>query len=330
MATGNTLLVLHGASAARPDELDTLTQAAAVAAALCRLGWRADVRALGPDLRALDRSLSRLLSPAPAVVFNLVEALGGESRHCDVVPAALARLKVPFTGATAGALRDTTDKTVAKTRLVAAGLPTPAWAEGTAADPAACYIVKPVSEDASLGLDAGCVVPAGRVGDEIARRRSRFGGDWFAERYIDGREFNVSLLAGPAGLEPLPPAEILFVDFPAERPRIVDYEAKWDIDSDAYRRTPRRFDMPAGDGALLGELVRLALAAARLFGLDSYARVDFRVDADGRPWILEVNANPCLAPDAGFIAAAGRAGLAFDQVVARILAGATASRRAAA
>src|SRR3546814_4317520 len=99
---------------------------------------------------------------------------------------------------------------------------------------------------------------------------------------------------------------ILFVDFPPGRPRIVDYEAKWAPESDAYANTPRRFDLAADDAALAAELSRLALDAWHLFGLAGYARVDFRVDAAGRPTILEVNLNPCLAPDAGFAAPAAR------------------------
>src|SRR3546814_4908817 len=85
---------------------------------------------------------------------------------------------------------------------------------------------------------------------------------------------------------------ILFVDFPPGRPRIVDYEAKWAPESDAYANTPRRFDLAADDAALAAELSRLALDAWHLFGLAGYARVDFRVDAAGRPTILEVNLNP--------------------------------------
>ena len=83
--------------------------------------------------------------------------------------------------------------------------------------------------------------------------------------------------------------------------------------------TVRRFDFPAQDGALLAELRRVAAQCWNAFGLRGYARVDFRVDAENRPFVLEVNANPCLSPDAGFAAAAARAGLSYLQVVERIL-----------
>ena len=154
----------------------------------------------------------------------------------------------------------------------------------------------------------------------MLRRAERLGGEVFAEAYIAGREFNLSVLAGPDGPEVLPPAEIHFVDYPDDRPRIVGYRAKWDSDSFEYHHTPRSFDFPPPDAPLLAELCRLARACWDLFGLRGYARVDFRVDETGQPWVLEINANPCLSPDAGFGAAAERAGLSFPAVIARILA----------
>ena len=91
------------------------------------------------------------------------------------------------------------------------------------------------------------------------------------------------------------------------------------MDSDEYRHTPRSFDFKPDDRALLAELQGLALKCWQLFGLRGYARVDFRVDDTGHPWILEINANPCLSPDAGFAAAVTRSGLSFTQVAEWIL-----------
>jgi D-alanine-D-alanine ligase len=128
----------------------------------------------------------------------------------------------------------------------------------------------------------------------------------------------------------LPPAEIDFVGFPAGRPRIVDYEAKWSGHSFAYLNTPRRFDFPPSDAPLLDRLSALAHEAWSLFGVTGYARVDFRVDAAGEPWLLELNVNPCLTPDAGFVAAAERAGLGYDALIAAITEAAARQRREAA
>jgi D-alanine-D-alanine ligase len=153
----------------------------------------------------------------------------------------------------------------------------------------------------------------------LKEQRAHLGGEGFAEVYIEGREFNLSLLAGPRGPEILPPAEVCFDTYPQEKLRIVDYRAKWEEGSFEYQHTPRRFDFPRTDDVLLQRLKTLAKACWKLFGLRGYARVDFRVGRAQTPWILEVNANPCLSPDAGFIAAATQAGLTLHQVIERIM-----------
>ena len=310
-------VVLHGElpPGAGPEDADVLEQAALASAALERLGYRAEVMALGSDLGAAAGLLRR---HAPAVVFNLVEGIGGDGRLIHLGPRLLEDMGLPFTGAGRRAMALTSDKLAAKRHLRAWRLPTPDWTEGPAPHEGR-WIVKSVWEHASFGLDGESIVAAGAVPAALARRRQAFGGDWFAERFVDGREFNLSLLAGPAGPAVLPPAEIRFVGYGDDRPRIVDYAAKWLPDSYAYNNTPRTFDFDAADGDLLDRLAGLAHDCWRCFDLAGYARVDFRVDADGRPWILEINANPCLAADAGFMAAAAAAGLDTVEVVRRIL-----------
>jgi len=123
------------------------------------------------------------------------------------------------------------------------------------------------------------------------------------------------MLAG----EILPVAEIVFEDFPKGMSRVVGYEAKWHEDSFAYVHTVRRFPEDPADAALLERVGKLAEAAWRICGLRGYARIDFRLDEDGNPCVLEVNANPCLAADAGFMAAAAKAGLTPGDVIGRIL-----------
>ncbi|MGA2035451.1 MAG: hypothetical protein ABSG68_24650, partial [Thermoguttaceae bacterium] len=120
-----------------------------------------------------------------------------------------------------------------------------------------------------------------------------------------------------------PPAEIDFSAFPPGKPRIVGHRAKWEADSFEYQGTPRRFDFPAEDRPLLDRREELARACWRLFRLRGYARVDFRVDGRGQPWILEINTNPCLSPDAGYAAALAQAGISLEQAIGRILLAAT-------
>ena len=157
---------------------------------------------------------------------------------------------------------------------------------------------------------------AASAAQTIERRRAELGGDWFAEEFVPGRELNVALLAERSGPRALPVAEIRFDAFPADKPRIVGYAAKWDTDSFEYRNTPRSF---AVEPELAERLCRLAVDCWALFRLEGYARVDFRVDERGNPWVLEVNANPCLSPDAGFAAALAEAGIGYEAAVARLI-----------
>lgn len=318
------LPVLHGAAADRPDEADTIVTAKAVAASLRRLGYRSEVVRLGLDLGVI----ARVAAKHPLLVFNLVEALDGDCALAPLAPAMFDHLGLAYTGAGTEAHHLTLTKTAAKRLLAGAGLPTPKWSlDGGGFARGSRVIVKSLTEHASLGIDAGSVVPATRARQEIIAREQRFGGRFFAEAFVEGREFNLSVLETPEGPRVLPVAEILFLDFPPDRPHIVDYEAKWDSEAAAYANTPRRFDFPPEDAPLVAALQDLALKAWRLFGLAGYARVDFRVDAAGRPTILEINVNPCLAPDAGFVAAAERAGLGYDAVVGCIVAAAVKGRR---
>jgi D-alanine-D-alanine ligase len=308
---------------APPDAVDTLVQAETVEAALDELGYATIRLPLSLDL---DGGRKRLQEIRPAFVFNLVESLAGQGRLIHLAPALLEAVGVRFTGSNAEAVYVTNMKPLAKRLMAAAGIATPAWqgaetAGRTTPPEPGPWIVKSVAEHASIGLDDEAVVrAAAALPTIIAKRRKSLGGEWFVEQFVEGREFNVALLAGPDGPEVLPIAEMCFVGYPHDKPRIVDYAAKWHADSFAYNNTPRRFDLPADDTPLLRLLSESALACWRLFGLNGYARVDFRVDAAGKPWVLEVNTNPCISPDAGFAAAAARRGLSSKDIVARIIA----------
>jgi D-alanine-D-alanine ligase len=133
----------------------------------------------------------------------------------------------------------------------------------------------------------------------------------------------VAVIAAPDGPRALPVAEIRFEGFPADKPAIVGYAAKWDTDSFEYRNTVRSFGV---EPELAARAARLALACWRLFALDGYARVDFRVDGSGLLSVLEVNANPCLSSDAGFAAALDQGGIDYVDAIGWLIA--DARRRA--
>ena len=308
------ILVPPEESAAPADRADTFVQARQISECLTILGNDCLTIIFDPDAARTEDEMRRV---RPDAVVNLVEDLPEGPDQAFVVTALLDRLGIRYTGARTAALCALGDKRNAKRALAAAGLPVAPGLEGEPAD--ARYIVKSAVEHASIGIDAQSVV-AGRDAAEmlIARRKAERGGAWFAERYIDGREFNVGLLEIAGRPVCLPVAEILFLAH-ADRPKVVGYAEKWDEDSLAYASTPRTFSDRAEDAALRAELRRLALAAWEVFGLTGYARVDFRVDADGRPYILEVNANPCLAEDAGFCAGAHEAGMTQADVVGHLI-----------
>ena len=312
--------IVHGATAERPDEADTLESATAISETLRALGYDSDLVHVGLDLTPIARMAQR----NPLVVFNLVEAINTDLRLQPFVPAVLERMSIAYTGSRFDALVSAMSKVRCKHLLKAAAVATPAWIDGIhnplPAD--TLVLVKSDSEHASVGIDSSSVVPAGLAQATIRERERKFGGRFFAEVFIEGREFNVAMLEGPGGVEALPIPEIKFVDYPEGKPQIVDYDAKWAAESFAYNNTPRDFGIEKADPKLARKLKRMALECWRAFGLSGYARVDFRVDTFGKPWVIDVNTNPCITPDAGFSVTASMAGLSYPDIIERIVAAA--------
>ncbi|MFN0057220.1 MAG: D-alanine--D-alanine ligase [Planctomycetota bacterium] len=331
------VVVLHNAVADDADaaEEDVLVQTEHVTRALCELGFEVTALACTLDLAALARELERL---RPRVCFNLVESLGGSDSLLHLIPALLDSLHIRYTGAGVAGLLFSTDKPVAKDWLRLSGHATPDWyfagrlatKTGDVREARGTWIIKAAREHASMGITDDSIVSVTNLAaleTEVHKREERLGRACLAERFVDGREFNVSLLCDAMG-EPhvLPIAEIVFADFPSDKPRIVGYRAKWDPTSFEYDHTVREFLRSDADRELCARLAASALACWRRFDVAGFARVDYRVDAAGTPWVLEINANPCLSPDAGFAAALTTAGIPFPRAVARIVAAAEARR----
>jgi D-alanine-D-alanine ligase len=320
--------ILHDAvtESSRPDEVDALHQAALAGEALSELGHQVSTAGVGLDLKELS---TRLLQSRSDLVFNLVESLAGHGRLIHVLPAMLEAWRIPFTGSGSTACLLTTNKPLAKAWLHKCEIPTPAWRCQDAPSllditPPCTCIVKPAWEDASVGIEDNAVVHISSQSelDTAFQATSLRDGEAFAEQFVEGREFNLSLLANGDDVEVLPVAEIEFVNYPPDKPHIVGYAAKWSEGSFEYGATSRRFDFSGTDEGLLERLRTLAVKCWHVCGLRGYARVDFRVDEFGQPWVLEVNVNPCLSTDAGFMVAAQRRGLPSDEVIARIVAAA--------
>ncbi len=268
---------------------------------------------LVPVGRRIEPALDRLRRLRPAVVVNLCEGFRGRSDGEAPVAGLLELLGLPFTGSGSAALFRCHDKFQAHAVLRAHGVPGPrAWLiedPGRLPDglrfPA---IVKPSREDASLGIYPESVVrTAAALRAQAARVRADYGQPALVEDYIAGRELYVALVELP---EPrlLPLSEIEFRGFPRGAPRIMSYDAKWRPHHPAYRRTQPVCPARVAP-ALADHLERLARTAFRVLGVRGYARADFRVDARGRPYVLEVNPNPDTSRDAGLMRMLAAAGL---------------------
>ncbi len=288
---------------------------------------------LGPTV---DEAIASILDLEPFdVVVNLFEGFGGVGRG-EAVIAALVELRgLAMTGSPAECLELVRHKPRTKWLLAGAGIPTPEFllvspkcsfdrARVDALLEQGPLIVKPAHEDASLGISLASVVTTeSELNEQLKQVHARYG-PALVESFIAGREFNVSVLALPEA-NTLPLAEIEFGEaFPPDR-RIVTYDAKWAADSDECVQSAVR--CPADvDPVLATEIRRVALAAFQVTGCRDYARVDMRVDAQGRVFVLEVNGNPDISPTAGFAKALEAGGIEYDGFIHRLVKSAYARR----
>ena len=305
-------LILHNPvnNTSKEDELDVLNQAELIESTLKILGYSSQRIAFDLNSSILADTVA---NNKVSVVFNLVETINESGRLSFVAPALLELFRVPFTGSGTEAIFTTTDKIICKTILSFNKIKTPHWAKNLAdIDPEKYYITKPISEDGSVGIDDTLIVQ----GKAITNIPNGF----FSEEYIHGREFNISVIGGNEAIQVLPPAEMCFLnDYYETNPRILGYKAKWDETSMEYQNTIRSFQIKETDAELIEKLKEIAAECWKIFGLRGYARVDVRVGSDNLPQVIEINANPCIAPDSGFIAACQEAGLSNTEVIGRII-----------
>lgn len=300
------------------DEIDVLSQATEVEVALVGLGYKTCREFIGMNL---EEAMQNIVSHAPDLVFNLVETIDQKGDLIYLAPALLGSMRVPYTGCTLDGMFLTSNKILTKKLLALNGISTPEWFESSSPielNPSKTYIAKPLWEDASVGINDSSVFRGSNT-ENLTKVKDRWGKGFFVEEFIDGREFNVSVLGGKNVAQVLPLAEILFRDFPSDKPKIVGYTAKWDQDTFEYKNTARSFELTNTSEKLQSRLREMALKCWEIFNLRGYARVDFRVGTNDQPYVLEINANPCISPDAGFYAACSQAGLSFKEVVERII-----------
>lgn len=268
--------------------------------------------------------LETLLAGRFDLVFNLCEGLSGHA-DCEHLPAAaIELLGIPMTGARALTLGLCVNKQRTNCLLDGAGIAVPEWtvASTSGADigwdrfPA---IVKPVAEDASAGIHSHSVVRDRTELAAVLRLGSRYWDRMIVQRFVPGREFNLAIV----GDEVLPHAEIDFSTLPDELPPVVTFAAKWEPDTPEYRGTVARCPAVMPDD-VAERLVGLARRVWSAVDGKGYGRVDVRVDDRGEPWVIDVNPNPDLSPDAGLARQAAAAGWVYEELIARIAADALA------
>ncbi len=300
--------------------------------------WRTEydvtstLRASGHDVRCLgvlDSLTEMRLAIAdwkPEIVFNLLEEFNGIVTYDQHVVAYLELLRQPYTGCNPRGLLLSRDKPLSKQLLAFHRISSPGFAvirRGTRIHVPRKLrfplFVKSATEDASLGIaQASVVEDAARLKERVAFMHEQIGSDALIEEFIEGRELYVGVM-GNGRLTRLPVWEMVFGTMPDSLAAIATRKVKWDK---GYREkygiiTRAAEDLPAG---VLAQLDKLSRRIYQVLGLSGYARMDFRVAADGRVYALEANANPNLEASEDFAESARAAGIAYPELLERLMA----------
>lgn len=297
------------------DELDVLEQVGHVEEHLKALGITVDRKGITDKFMT---EIAVLAAEKYDFVFNLVESINNKGELNYFIPAVLNLYSIPYSGNPLESMFITTNKKLAGKMMTEAGIGHPAsynvsqWRE---LEPGKKYIVKPIWEDGSLGITTESVFTADPGFEQ--KLEGMDDSHWFIQEFIDGREFNMSVVGGSQGPEVMPLAEILFLNFDEKQPKIIDFKAKWEEESFEYLNTPR--DFPVLDKTFEKRLIETALNCWKLFGLRGYARVDVRTDSNDNIYVIEINANPCISPESGYVNATRQKGYKFTEIIKRIL-----------
>src|SRR5664280_125427 len=304
---------------ALPDELDVLDQVEWIEKNMLELGIATYRKGITADFMNEVAAIATNRKDFD-FVFNLVESINNKGELCYFVPALLNMYSIPYTGNPVEAMFITTSKALTSKILKGAGINNPGGyspSEYSKLIPGNQYIIKPVWEDGSLGITGESVFTFTKEYEQ--KLKTYKDTHWLIEDYIDGREFNISVLPGENGPEVMPPAEMEFHNFKHGMPKIVDFKAKWEEGTFEYENTIRNFPGSDLNPKLKEGIMSAALKCWYVFGLKGYARVDMRIDKYDKPYVIEVNANPCLSPDSGLVAATNASGLPFPVVLQRII-----------
>ncbi|OGV70263.1 MAG: hypothetical protein A2283_00390 [Lentisphaerae bacterium RIFOXYA12_FULL_48_11] len=268
-----------------------------------------------------------LASASETVVWNLVEGLIGEAQDASHLPALCSAYGKMSTGCDAPCLSLTLNKWRTKAVLRAYGILVPGGAiipvDGNLSPEAlgkGPFIVKPAESDASEGISSSSVF-AGycpQLEETVQRLQKDFGQPVLVEEYVGDREFNVSVIQDGKDIRIMPVAEIEFSGFAEGKPRIIDYAAKWLPDSFEYKNTNRV--LPAQISKDMAARIQdVALKTWHALECRDFVRVDLRMDKEGQVYVLEINANPDISLDAGFVAALSEGSVPCEEFVRMVV-----------
>jgi D-alanine-D-alanine ligase len=297
------------------NDKDVLQQVGLVVDALVRLNH---TYVLIPCTLDLQSVRDEILVEKPDVVFNLLDTLGSYDSLAHLPILMLDALQIPHTGPKGENLALTTRKLLVKERLRSAGLPTPHEITlSTSEYLTGKWLIKGSEEDGSFGMTDASVVTGSteEIKVRLQQLKKDTGHTFFAEAYLDGREFSVPFLCGKT----LPVVEITYEDYPVDKPRILAQAAKWQPASFEATHTGSRFDFPSEDKLLIYAMEDITKACLSLFKLNSWGRVDYRTDSNGNPFIIDINSGSCLAPDAWWAGSITKAGIKFDDAIQQVM-----------
>jgi D-alanine-D-alanine ligase len=290
--------------------------------ALASIGHESTLVGTFDDLHQLVRDVE---ASKPDVVFQLVETFRRKARYEVHVASLLELIGVPFTGSPPEALLLSCDKSLAKKVLAWHGIRGPEFAtyDGDVSGPVPSalrfpLIVKPLGQDASIGISLASVVrDEGALRERVQFLRSRFAESAIVEELVPGREIYACLLEGDE-LDVLPLVEMKFSDALDEEARIATWKAKWDED---YRRrhSIRSEIVQDLDTETVARIAEASRTAFRSLLMRGYARLDLRLAPDGTIYLLEANPNPYLADEEDFARSAKEAGIEYVSLCQRIL-----------
>lgn len=299
---------------------ENIGDALAIKKALSQVNHDVKIFALSED------SYAQIKEEKPDVVFNLCDdGFRGDYTLEPHVAIMLDILNIPYTGNNYFTIALCQNKARAKDILTYNNVLTPKFQVFTSAErklnPELKFpmIVKPIREDGSVGIGERSVVQnEEQLKEGIDHVINEHKQEALVEEFIDGREFNVSLIGNRRPIV-LPVAEIDFTEMPAHLPKIVSYRAKWVPQSIAYRKTP--VICPANiDEKIKKTIEETARKCYKIFGCTGYIRIDFRYDEkEKKLYVLEINPNPDISEDAGLVRSAGMAGISYQDLLLKII-----------